>query len=159
MSHFEVERSFDGRDYKSIGMVFAYGNTDEKQTYTFSDKQLDMSKAGVVYYRLRSVDIDKKSEYSQVRLIHISKQGTGALSIITYPNPAVNTVSVTVPAAWQGKAISYELISQSGQLITSRKPGAASQTETFDLSRLNSGFYIIRVNCEGETVQQKIVKQ
>lgn len=159
VSHFEVERSFDGRDYKSIGMVFAFGNTDEKQSYSFIDKQLDMSKSGVVYYRLRSVDIDKKSEYSQVRLIHISKQGTGALSIITYPNPAVNSVSVTVPAAWQGKAISYELISQSGQLITSRKPGAASQTETFDISRLNSGFYIIRVNCEGETVQQKIVKQ
>lgn len=159
VSHFEVERSFDGREYKSIGMVFAYGNTDEKQSYTFIDKQLDMTKAGVVYYRLRSVDIDTKAEYSQVRLIHIGKQGGSTLSVITYPNPAVNSVSVTVPASWQGKAIRYELMNQNGQLLITREPGAASQTETFDISRLSRGYYIIRVSCDGEVAQQKIIKQ
>lgn len=159
VSHFEVERSLDGREYKTIGVVFAYGNSDEKLTYTFSDKQLNTQKAGVVYYRLRSVDIDTKSEFSQVRMIHIGKQGAATLSVITYPNPAVNNISVTVPAAWQGKTISYEVINQNGQLVIAREPGAASQTETFDISRLARGYYIIRVNCEGETAQQKIVKQ
>ena len=159
VSHFEVERSLDGREYKTIGMVFAAGNSDEKLTYNFTDKQVDLQKAGVVYYRLRSVDIDTKSEYSQIRVIHIGKQGAASLSVITYPNPAVSNINVTVPAAWQGKTIRYELLNQNGQVVISREPGAASQTESFDISRLARGYYIIRVNCDGETAQQKIVKQ
>lgn len=159
VSHFEVERSLDGSEYNSIGVVFAYGNSDEKREYTFTDNNVNTQKQGVVYYRLRSVDIDTKSEISQVRLIHIGKMGNGTLTAITYPNPAVNNISVTVPAAWQGKTIRYEVINQSGQLMLSRQAGAASQTETFDISRLATGYYIIRVNCEGESAQQKIIKQ
>ncbi len=159
VSHFEVERSLDGREYSSIGVVFAYGNSDETRHYSFVDNNVNTSRQGVIYYRLRSVDIDTKAEYSQVRMIHIGKQGQSTLSVITYPNPATSQVSVTVPANWQGKDIRYEIYGQNGQLVLSRQAGAASQTESFDINSLSRGYYILRVHCEGETAQQKIIKQ
>jgi hypothetical protein len=156
-SHFEVERSYDGTNYSSIGVVFAYGNSDETRQYSFTDNTISANH-GTVYYRLRSVDIDTKSELSYVRMIRFGKLSS-TLSLVAYPNPAQNSVCITVPANWQGKNIKYEFFSQNGQLMMSNSAGSASQTETIDISRLARGYYFVRVSCEGETAQQKLVKQ
>ena len=156
-SHFEVERSYDGTNYSSIGVVFAYGNSDETRQYSFTDNTISANH-GTVYYRLRSVDIDTKSELSYVRMIRFGKLSS-TLSLVAYPNPAQNSVCITVPANWQGKNIRYEFFSQNGQLMMSNSAGSASQTETIDISRLARGYYFVRVSCEGETAQQKLVKQ
>lgn len=158
VSHFEVERSYDGINYSSIGIVFAYGNSDENKNYVFNDNTVNTNRAGAAYYRLRSVDIDTKSELSQVRMIHFGKAAS-TLSVMTYPNPATDKVSITVPASWQGKNVQYEIFNQSGQVMINRVSGSASQTESVDISRLAKGYYIIRVTSNGETVQQKLLKQ
>lgn len=158
VSHFEVERSYDGSNYTSIGLVFAYGNSDETRQYSFSDNNVDVTRQGGAYYRLRSVDVDTKSELSQVRMIHFGKLSQ-TLALVAYPNPASSTVSLTVPANWQGKSIKYEFFNQNGQVMLTRSAGSASQTETVDISQLPRGYYFVRVSCNGETAQQKLIKQ
>lgn len=159
VSHFEIEKSFDGKNFSSIGVMFAYGNSAELRNYSFTDNSVNTSKAGVIYYRLRSVDIDTKSELSQVRMIRINQQGGVELSVLTYPNPATSDVRVTIPSQWQGKQVAYEVIAQNGQVLMRSQNGAASQTENLNVSKLPTGYYVIRVTCEGETAQQKIIKQ
>ncbi|HET6995336.1 MAG TPA: hypothetical protein VFI06_10165, partial [Chitinophagaceae bacterium] len=56
VSHFEVEKSTDGINFNQAATVFAYGNTTENKTYTIINDISDV-KTGIVYYRLRSVDI------------------------------------------------------------------------------------------------------
>jgi hypothetical protein len=159
VSHFVVEKSLDGKDYTDAGVVFAYGNTSEKMNYSFTDKNINVSQPGVIYYRLRSIDIDTKTQYSQVRMIRIGKQSESNITVLTYPNPVANELRVTVPGGWQGKKVSYEVLSNNGRLTIRTESGNSSQTEAINVSSLSPGMYVVRVTCNGETATQKIVKQ
>ncbi len=159
VSHFSIEKSVDGKNYTETGVMFAVGNTSETINYSFTDKNIDASQQGVIYYRLRSVDTDGKSELSQVRSIRIGKKSEQTISILTYPNPVSSELRVTIPTNWQGKKVSYELLNNNGQVAMKTIAGAGSQTETMQVNSLAPGFYIVKVTCNGETAQQKIIKR
>jgi len=158
LSHFIVERSTDGANYSDAGMVFAYGNTTSKVDYALADN-ISSIQSGVIYYRLRSVDVDGKNQYSDVRIIRIGKQADNNITILAYPNPVSNEIRITIPANWQNKKVVYEVFSLAGQTAKKIQSANSSQTETLNVSNLNSGMYIVKVTCEGQTAQQKIVKQ
>jgi hypothetical protein len=158
VSHFVVERSTDGINYADAGMVFAYGNTTESKNYSISDNIINLQ-ATVIYYRLRSVDIDGKNELSNIRVIRVVKGTETTVSIITYPNPVNNDLRITVPANWQNKRAVYEIFSANGQIAKRVETGSSSQTETINVSNLAPGFYVVKVSCNNETAQQRIVKQ
>lgn len=67
-SHFVVERSFDGKEFDEAALVFAYGESKEEKIYRFTDMP-GKKKVSAVYYRLRIVDMDGKTERSSVRAI------------------------------------------------------------------------------------------
>ena len=159
VSHFIIEKSTDGVNYSDAGLMFAYGNTTEEKSYAYADKNINTSQAGVIYYRLRTVDIDQASKLSEVRVIRISKANEQQVSIITYPNPVSNELRVTVPANWQGKKVTYEIMNNNGRIMIKSEPGSSSQTETLNISQLSPGFYLVRTTCGNETATQKIIKQ
>lgn len=156
VSHFSVEKSTDGQNYTEAGVVFAFGNTTETKNYSFSDKNINTTGKGVVYYRIRSVDIDGKSMVSPIRIIRLGKNES--VAVLTYPNPVVNELRVTIPAGWQGKKVSYEVYSNNGRVTIRTESTSSSQTETINTSSLAPGFYVVKVTCNGETATQKIVK-
>lgn len=158
LSHFAVERSTDGVNFSEAGIVFAVGSMSEKTNYSFSDDISRLS-ASVIYYRLRSVDNDGKAEYSQVRVVRIGNQKENEIKILTYPNPVTNELRVTVPANWQNKKVVYEIYQVNGMLANRVQSSSSSQTESINVSNLSSGIYIVKVNCDGQTAQQRIVKQ
>ncbi len=157
VSHFEVERSTDGINFSEAAMVFAYGNTTETKTYSVANDISDV-KTGIVYYRLRSVDIDGKSQYSQIRIIRPGRQSE-LLKLVMYPNPASDELRVTVPSGWQNKPVMLEVFSLNGQKMKSFQNKASSQTETIAVNDLANGFYIIKASCGVEAVQQKFIKK
>lgn len=156
VSHFEIERSTDGVNYSQAAVMFAYGNTSETKTYTFSN-DISNVQSSLIYYRLRSVDIDGKSQLSQVRVIRIGKQNE-MLNMVTYPNPATSELRITLPSSWQGKEVIFEIFNQNGQKLKTSKNGSASQTENISVNDLAKGFYLVKATCEGATTQQKIIK-
>ncbi len=158
VSHFVVEKSYDGVVFGEAATVFAYGNTTTKMNYAAADNIANTT-SPVIYYRLRSVDIDGKTSYSEIRIIRLSKQTDNTVTILTYPNPAINELRITIPANWQNKKVVYELFSANGQAAKKVETSSSSQTETLNISSLKSGFYIVKVSCGVETAQQKIVKQ
>ena len=158
MSHFVVEKSTDGQNFNDAGIVFAYGDAAETTNYSYADN-LSNVQSDVVYYRLRSVDNDGKFEYSQTRMIRIARQSEKIVSIVTFPNPATNEVRITIPANWQNKKVVYELFNANGKTAKRIETANSSQTETVNVSSLAPGFYIVKVICEGQIAQQKIVKQ
>nr|MDQ3099828.1 hypothetical protein [Bacteroidota bacterium] len=62
-SHFEIERSGDGNDFRSIGRMNAAGHSSHINNYQFDDTD---PIAGANYYRLRKVDEDGSADLSQV---------------------------------------------------------------------------------------------
>ncbi|HEY6504054.1 MAG TPA: T9SS type A sorting domain-containing protein [Chitinophagaceae bacterium] len=156
VSHFVIERSFDGKNFSEAGLVFATGNTSENVNYSFADN-ITNTKQPMIYYRLRSVDNDSKSQWSDVRVIRVGKQAE-AVTMVTYPNPVSNELRVTVPSSWQGKSMVLEIFTQNGQRVKTLKAGSASQTETIAVSDLAKGFYLVKASCGDATAVQKIIK-
>jgi hypothetical protein len=64
-----------------------------------------------------------------------------------------------VPSKWQGKKVSYELFGSNGQALVKYQASSSSQTESINVSKLAPGFYVVKVSCDDETAQQKIIKQ
>lgn len=158
VSHYVIEKSIDGTNFSDAGLMFAYGSTTDQTNYSFSDN-LTTTTATVVYYRLRAVDIDGEMQYSETRIIRLSKQKGPALTVLTYPNPVNNELRVTLPAEWQSKPVVFELFSLNGQVVKRSQTANSSQTETMNLSAIAPGVYVVKVSCEGVLAQQKIIKQ
>lgn len=158
VSHFIVEKSTDGVNFSDAGLVFAYGNATDKTTYTLADN-VAANQTGVIYYRLRSVDVDGKSELSETRIIRLGNKTENNVSIVTYPNPVSNEIRITIPATWQNKKVVYELFNANGTAAKRIVNANSSQTETINVSNLAPGFYIVKASFNGQTAQQKIVKQ
>ena len=89
VSHFVVEKSTDGTNYKDAGVVFAYGSATEKADYTLADN-IANDQAKIIYYRLRSVDIDGKGQLSATRFIRRNNQEENNITILTYPGQPKN---------------------------------------------------------------------
>jgi Secretion system C-terminal sorting domain len=155
-SHFIVERSFDGVEYSDIAMLFAAGNSSISINYSYSDK-IPANNSGIIYYRLKMVDMDGRYKASDVRIVRIGKSADG-VKILAYPNPVVNDVRITIPQNWQGKTVSYQLSNANGQVIRSYTVQYASQTEVIAMSQVPAGMYIMRVTNGSETAVQSVVK-
>jgi len=157
VSHFELEHSTDGVNFSQTALVFANGSIATQANYAYADN-VSSFQVPVVYYRLRSVDIDGKSELSETRIIRLGKTDANSISILTYPNPVMNELRITVPNNWQNKPAVFEMFNANGQVSSRKSASGCSQTETINTSNLAPGFYIVRVTCDGQTAQQKIVK-
>jgi hypothetical protein len=155
-SHFIIERSFDGVEYSDIAMLFAAGNSDVNIDYSFNDK-VPAGNSGVIYYRLKLVDMDGQYKTSDIRIVRIGKAAEG-VKIIAYPNPVVSDVRITIPQNWQGKQINYQLTNANGQTIKSYTVQYASQTEVIAMSQVPAGMYVMRVTNGNETAVQSVVK-
>jgi hypothetical protein len=158
VSHFVIEKSTDGQNFTEAAMVFATGNSTDRRNYEYTDN-LGSSFAKVIYYRLRSMDLDGKSQVSEIRIIRTAKSTGASISILTFPNPVTTELRVTIPANWQNKNVSYEMISLNGVIVKQQVNAHASQTETLQVNNLQSGNYIVRLRAGDETAVQMIAKR
>ena len=154
-SHFVIERSYDGKNYEDAGIVFAVGNSNVNNNYKFTDEP--KSKSGVVYYRLKMVDVDQYAERSAIRVIRTSEI-SGEAKILTYPNPVVNELRVQLPVSWQQKQVNIEVYNSNGQIVKRSSVSRANQNETVGVSELSSGVYIVKASNGTEVATQRIVK-
>lgn len=159
VSHFSVEKSLDGQNFSQAGIVFAMGNSSEIVNYSLADKNINTTRPGIIYYRLRSIDVDGSAELSAVRMITIGSQNKQVPAILTYPNPVTNELYITIPTNWQGKNVTYELLDNNGRAIKGKVVAGANQTESINVANLARGFYLARVICNEESAQQKVIKR
>ena len=80
-SHFDVEKSSDGKSFSSVGTVKAAGFSNTPLNYSFTDKSF----AGTGFYRLKLVDLDGKFKYSKVVYANGGSGASTTLSV--FPNP------------------------------------------------------------------------
>ena len=156
-SHYILEHSPDGNVYTTTSLVFGAGENGSGAQYKYIDRSV-AGRSGIIYYRLKMVDIDGKETYSPTRIIRLGEEKQ-SISLTTYPNPVTSELRITLPSSWQNKEVSIELYTINGQKIKNFKTSNSSQTETIIVSDLAKGTYFIKAICERETAQQKIIKQ
>ena len=146
--HYEIERSTDGRNFTKIGTVAASKST----SYSFVDTK---QSAGVVYYRIRSVDGDGKYKFSTV--VSYSN-GRSVVILKAFPLPAQNTLTVQhEPILGKGQ---ITISAQDGRIMKMVSPAAGSTQTVVDLSNLSRGMYLLQfANGDGQLQTLKVVKQ
>jgi glucose/arabinose dehydrogenase len=112
-SHFEVERSVDGINFKGIGSVAASGNTSSSRDYTFTDADAANQGATVLYYRLKVADINGSYKYTNTISITLSVT-KGAITVS--PNPALNDLKASIVSPTAGSAV-WQIIDNTGRSI------------------------------------------
>lgn len=80
-SSFEIERSIDGTNFKSIGRVLAKGYSNVLTEYSFSD--LKITERIKYFYRLKMIDKDGKYTYSGVKEISLSETNNKLKAVIS----------------------------------------------------------------------------
>jgi hypothetical protein len=155
LKKFVIERSYDNKNFSEVNAVLPHGHPADKNNYTFLDK-LSENSPTTVYYRLHSIDINSKGEYSDTRIITMQKNSS--LDISAYPNPVVNNLLVTIPSAWQKKNVMFELLSVNGQVAKIFNTTNTGQTEILNVNNIAPGSYFLNASCDGKIVRGKIIK-
>ncbi len=110
LQEYEVQRSFDARQYNLVGKVDGR-NSGNREQYSFTDP---VTYQGIAYYRLRCVDLDGNFKYSNIiALADHSFAGAGLL----VPNPVRRVITI-FNRAGSGEDYSYQLFSAAGQLVS-----------------------------------------
>jgi hypothetical protein len=155
-SHFIIERSVDGENFSQVALVFGAGESDSKINYSYNDKDLK-NRGGIIYYRLKQVDIDGKFSYSSVRILRLGDEKT-SITLATFPNPVATDLRITIPSSWQNNHLQIDLYNVSGQLVNAQDIANSSQTESISVASLQKGIYFVQVRNGAETAKQQIVK-
>ncbi len=146
-SHFEIERSFDGKNFTKIGQVKAAGNSVTSKAYSFADVVFS---EGIYYYRFKQVDLDGKFDYSAIRTVSFEEEKTITVS----PNPAKDVIHVKLNTP-SVSSLNISIYNLQGQLVKTIKDVEPSGTYT--VSDLNSGVYIAQIIAGSVTKTIKLV--
>ncbi|MBJ6145259.1 T9SS type A sorting domain-containing protein [Hymenobacter sp. BT559] len=145
-AYFEVERSFDGATYAPLGRVAGQGMKATTTTYAFVDEQgLGAQPAGLVYYRLRQVDLDGTATYSPVRPVRLGvANAAGAASLSLYPNPAQASTTLDLSALPATASYQVLVLDATGRQVQ-RMLLAGGQPQRLDLSSVVPGLFTVLV--------------
>lgn len=155
-SHFVIEKSVDARNYKEAAIVFAPETTSSENNYKYKDN-LQNSTDKAIYYRLKMVDVDGKSSYSQTRMLRLTEEHK--VQISTFPNPATSEVRVMIPNSWQEKMVTYEIYNSTGTMVQRYQNKQAAQIQQLNVQQLSTGSYILKVNNGTNTSVSTFIKQ
>jgi hypothetical protein len=158
IDHYVVERSVDGMSFRTVANVAVLGHADGKSEYQYSDPITENSK--YVYYRVRSVDNNNKSHFSETRMVRGNEtRASDEIMIQAYPNPAVSNLKIVGPAEWQGKKMTVDIYYATGAIAKHIELQGSLKSETINISGLAKGLYLVKASCNNQTAQLRIIKQ
>ncbi|WP_353719379.1 Ig-like domain-containing protein [Dyadobacter sp. 676] len=145
--HFEVQRSADGKKWRTIGTEKSHGESYTVVNYTFVDKNPGQ---GDNFYRLKMVDTDKTFAYSKI--INV-RYGEDALKSEFYPNPVSDVLNLKSTDWNQVKSV--EMHSMTG--LSVYKSGNTA-SKSIDVKNLPVGMYILTITHKnGGVVNRKVL--
>lgn len=149
-AYFEIERSANGKEWKTIGKVLGNGNSSRKNMYNFTD---DTPLSKINYYRLKQVDFNEKVNYSPIISVNLQANG---VPITVFPNPTHQYLTV-VSDHFDTENNSANIYDISGKLVQS----SLFEGVNIDVSRLAQGIYHLRISDKNAAIihQTRFVKQ
>lgn len=149
-SHFVVEYSSNGVDYRPIATLQAQGNASHTTNYSYTHATPNLN--GKNFYRIKQYDLDGRHENSPYRMISFSSGSIIKYSIL--PNPVVSDVTINVTE----ENVRINVLDASGRMVRNLvlQPGM----HTVNMANLVKGVYYFAIYENGERVETKtIIKQ
>ena len=151
--YFDIERSTDGLKFETIGQLPGMGTSNIKNSYKFYDESPVF---GIVYYRLRQVDYDRKFEYSKIISIKVSL--SKGIELRIYPNPfeKETNISYTVPNKAIVQIVVRSISGKQIKVLVNEVQDAGAYNIPFDYN--NRGIVILHYNIGGQVMARKAVR-
>lgn len=149
VQEYQLEKSTNGYVFNTVGTVSA----QNKSVYSYTDNGI---KSNVIYYRVRSVDIDGKSKYSGI--IKLTYNNSFSNIIMVYPTVAQSQITIQHSQLPSNAKV---LISTSdGRILKTVVPNVGVSNTMIDVSNLSAGMYIVKLDHgDGKSETAKFVKQ
>jgi photosystem II stability/assembly factor-like uncharacterized protein len=162
---FEIQRrSQNETEFASLQGVFipGHGTTVEPQDYRYVDNP---GPHGTFYYRLKQIDLDQTSHYSDPILVSlltdVAEKGIPATMALSqnYPNPfnPGTRIDYQLPATGHVLLKVYDLLGKEVATLVNEVQEAGYRTVQFDASQLTSGLYFYRLTAGQFTAMKKMV--
>lgn len=149
-SHYEVERSEDGINWKKLASVFAAGNSTVVNNYAYTDRTPVNRMA---YFRIRQVDVDGRFTYTAVKAIAAAEAASMAAVSIS----STTSSHVIIQFAQQIKTpVQVRIVSLSGQVVAQQEYKQAGSQIVLQQTGAAKGAYII---CLTDGGSLKVAKQ
>ena len=155
-SGFEIERSFDGNSFFTVGYVKGNGTTTEPRSYSFIDN-IEANGTQTIYYRLKQVDYNGLFEYSDIVSVVFDLPTEYALGQ-NYPNPfnPSSKIKYSVPQNGLVSIIVYDLTGQVVAILLNEVKEAGNYELNFNAAGLSSGVYFYKMISENFTQVKKM---
>ena len=138
---FEVQRRGNDGEWTTLDFVEGHGTMMEPIRYTYTDKN---PLPGINYYRLRQVDYDGASDYSETIAVAYVSETTDA-PLLVYPNPVTDgTLYLDLPDA-EGAQKTIHIYTTAGQLVLH----STLTDNALSVSDLPPGMYVLQVSVGG----------
>jgi 3',5'-cyclic AMP phosphodiesterase CpdA len=151
---FYIESRSESGSWSQIGFVKGNGNSTVTNSYSFTDSP---GLTGKIYYRLKQIDFDGSSHYSNTVAINAGVPETFSLEQ-NYPNPfnPSTVISYSVPVKSSVKLIVTNIL---GREVAQLKNGASEAGKyqiSFDGSKLSSGIYFVTISAQSLDGSKKV---
>ena len=155
---FEIQRSLDGIHFERIGWIEGNGTTNELQSYTFDDKEVEAGKR--YYYRLKQIDFGGVHEYSDIVDAILVLQGSALVVGNFIPNPAITESSIRLTSG-ANKQLRYQFFDVLGKVIEEGDIDlqVGEQYKVFMIQDLSSGEYFVTITDGKQQFNRKLVKR
>jgi hypothetical protein len=153
-AYFALERSTDGVSFLEAGRVAAANNSSQSLPYEWTDIQRLVCPT---YYRLRQVDHDGTTYYSNV--IILAPTFAKVRSIEVYPNPSAGQTMNLLLNGYDGEMLTLHLTDALGRSVLAQtfNPVATKHLAPLALPQsLCLGTYILTLTSNGSQVKKRI---
>jgi len=152
---FEIQRSYDGRNFSTIDdLPYEVGQS----AYEFKDRFVN-TQAPIVYYRIKSNELSGVEKYTQTRIVKFSNKPG---SIYTAPNPFTNNFIIKYRATGR-ETIAVRIFNVSGQQMFVKSVVVKDGNNDIDITeaaQLAKGMYVVQVSKGCNIISSgKIIKQ
>jgi len=144
-SYFEVQKSTNGKDWRTIEIVEGSMNSNEATSYKAVDYSIESQ---MNYYRLKQIDLNGEENISEVVSAFVGSANRD-FKVYAYPNPSTDFISINGVSE-----NSYvRILNLQGETVLS-----TNQSKNIPTIGLAAGIYLVQVNSKGKIYHEKIVK-
>ena len=153
---FNIERSSEKNEWRTIGFIEGKGTTSEPQHYMYSDNLNDV-KSNKVYYRLKQIDNDGTYKYSNI--VEVGIVPSSFTLSQNYPNPfnPSTKIKYSIPQSSKVVVKVFDMLGKEVATLVNEEKEAGTYEITWNAQNLPSGVYSYGIKAGSYTAIKKMV--